>query len=261
MDTQKQPPARFPREGDLVICEITNIQSHCAFAKLKEYDGLEGMVHISEVSSSWIKNIRSFVREGKEIVCKVMSVDPVRRHISLSIRRVSEAEKGEKYDQIKREKKSAKMLERVAENLGGKLDVDSLREKLVKKFGEVYYGFEEAARSGEAALVEIGVAEKEARAITEIAKASIVFPEVTIGGTLTLQSYSPDGVETIKAVLLKVESMGAQVHYISAPSYLVRIVARDYKSAEKALKSAVDFALEKIKKSGGTGEFVRSQKE
>lgn len=260
MEIQKQP-GRFPREGDLVICEITNIQSHCAFAKLKEYEGLEGMVHISEVSSSWIKNIRSFVREGKEVVCKVMSVDPVRRHISLSIRRVSEAEKGEKYEQMKREKKSAKMLERAAELLGGKMDPNTLREKLIKKFGEVYYGFEEAARSGEGALVEIGVAEKEAHAIAEIAKASIVFPEVTIGGTLTLQSYASDGVDAIKTILSKMESLGAHVHYISAPSYGIKVVANDYKSAEKILKSAVDSALEKIKKSGGSGEFARSQKE
>lgn len=259
---RQQQTTGFPREGDLVLCEITNIQSHCAFAKLKEYEAIEGMIHISEISSSWIKNIRSFVREGKEVVCKVMSVDPIRRHISLSIRRVSEAEKGEKYDQMKREKKSAKMLERVAEKLGGEIvDLHGIREKLVKKFGEAYFAFEEAARSGEPALVEIGVPEREARAIAEVAKSSIVFPEVSIGGTLTIQSYAPDGVDAIKTVLSKMESMGAQVHYVSAPNYAIRFVAHDYKSAEKALKSTVDFALEKMKKSGGTAEFARSQKE
>lgn len=257
----KQPPSRFPREGDLVICEISSIQSHCAFAKLKEYEGLEGMIHISEVSSSWIKNIRTFVREGKEVVCKVMSIDPIRRHISLSIRRVSEAEKGDKYDQLKRERKSVKMLERVSEKLDGKMDLGDLREKLIKKFGEVYYGFEEAARTGAPAMAAIGISEREAWAIAEIAKASIVFPEVSIGGIITIQSYAPDGIEMIKTTLSKVESMGAQVHYISAPNYGIKVVAHDYKSAEKVLKAAVDFAHEKVKKSGGTCEFARSQKE
>lgn len=255
-------PDRFPREGDLVLCEIASIQPHCAFAKLKEYAGLEGMVHISEVSSSWIKNIRSFVREGKEVICKVMSVDPVKRHISLSIRRVSEAERGEKYEQMKRDKKSVKMLERVAEKLkvpGN--DLDDLREKLVKEFGEVYFGFEAAARFGEKALVEKGIPAGQAGAVAEIAKTSIVFPEVSISGTLSIQSYAPDGIDAIKRVLSKVESLGAQVQYISAPKYRIKVTANDYKTAEKALKSAVDLAVEGMKKSGGTGEFVRSQKE
>lgn len=251
--------AKFPHEGDLVLCEVTSIQPNCAFAKLKEYEGLDGMIHISEVSNSWIKNIRTFVREGKEVVCKVMSVDPARRHISLSLRRVSTADKGEKYEQIKREKKSAKMLERVAERL--KTGTGPLRERLAREFGEVYFGFEAAARSGEAALTEKGIPGDQAAAVTEIAKASIVFPEVSISGTLTIQSFEPDGIETIKGILAKVESLGAQVHYISAPKYRIKLTASDYKSAERQLKSVLDFALEAIKKSKGAGDFTRSQKE
>ena len=52
----------IPSENDLVICTITKVFSHGAFAKLDEYGDIEGFIHISEVASAWIKNIRDFVK-------------------------------------------------------------------------------------------------------------------------------------------------------------------------------------------------------
>lgn len=253
----------LPNEGDLVFCEVTNIQPNAAFAKLTEYENLEGMIHISEVSSSWIRNIKNHVKEGKKIVCKVIRVDLKKRYVSLSIRRVGEAERSGKFESIRREKKTVKMLERAAAKLNLTTeDADKkITKKLVKDFAEVYFAFEEAARHGAKALVEKGIPEDWAKAIEEIAKESITFPQVTVSGVLTLQSNSSNGVEVVKKILAEMaKEYDVQVHYISAPKYKISVVDSDYKIAERRMKEAVDYALGEIKKSKGAGDFLRKEK-
>ena len=60
----------YPEERDLVMCSVKEVFPYGAFVILDEYDK-EGMIHIKEISSSWVKNIRNHVREGQKIVCKV----------------------------------------------------------------------------------------------------------------------------------------------------------------------------------------------
>lgn len=62
----------FPEEGDIIIGNVIDVKSFGAFIELLEYPGKEGMVHISEVSSGWIKNIRDHIKKGQRVVAKVM---------------------------------------------------------------------------------------------------------------------------------------------------------------------------------------------
>ena len=71
----------WPEIGDLVVCTVVNVVDFGAFVQLDEYAKKEGLIHISEVASGWVKYIRDHVREGQKIVCKVLNVDPGRSHI------------------------------------------------------------------------------------------------------------------------------------------------------------------------------------
>ena len=64
----------YPEVGDHVIATIETITTYGAYAKLDEYNK-QGLLHVSEISSSWIRNIRDFVREGQKAVLKVIRVD------------------------------------------------------------------------------------------------------------------------------------------------------------------------------------------
>jgi len=74
----------WPEPGDLVVCTVSQVVDFGAFVTMDEYEGKQGLIHISEVASGWIKYIRDHVREGQKIVCKVLSVDRARHHIDLS---------------------------------------------------------------------------------------------------------------------------------------------------------------------------------
>ena len=93
----------LPEAGELVVGTIIRIMPYGAYAALDEYDGAEGLLHISEISSRWVKNIRDHVRERQKAVLKVLRVDREKRHIDLSLRRVNEREKREKLLAWKRE--------------------------------------------------------------------------------------------------------------------------------------------------------------
>ncbi|MGN1321035.1 MAG: S1 RNA-binding domain-containing protein, partial [Methanosphaera sp.] len=51
----------WPEEGDLIVGTVHKVLNYGAFAKLEEYEGKEAFIHISEVSSGWVKNIRDYV--------------------------------------------------------------------------------------------------------------------------------------------------------------------------------------------------------
>ena len=67
--------SEWPEVGDLVVATVRRIVDYGAYVHLDEY-GKEGLLHISEISSSWVRNIRDHVREGQKVVLKVLRVNP-----------------------------------------------------------------------------------------------------------------------------------------------------------------------------------------
>ena len=76
-----------PEIGELVVCTVRKILPHSVFVSIDEYQNLEGMNHISEISPGRIRNLRDYVIEGKTIVCKVLNINQ-QGNIDLSLRRV-----------------------------------------------------------------------------------------------------------------------------------------------------------------------------
>ncbi len=256
----------FPSEGDLVICTVSKISGHGAFVRLDEYAGRDGFIHISEVASIWVKNIRDYVREGQKTVAKVLSVDPQKGHIDLSVRRVGEAQKAAKTQEWKREQKAEKLLELVAKELNKTLNeaYEHIGFPLEEKYGGLYLGLEEILLEGENALEDISPEWK--TVLLRTVKENIVLPTVEIDGFIELRINDGDGVVKIRQALaesLKIPvppEIKLEIRYLSPPRYRVHVKAPDYKSAEEALKTAAEKAVAYINAKGGTGKYLREAK-
>jgi small subunit ribosomal protein S1 len=74
------------REGQLVEGKITHLTKFGAFARLDE--DLEGLIHISELSEHRINHPKEVVKEGETVTLRVIKIDPERRRIGLSRRKV-----------------------------------------------------------------------------------------------------------------------------------------------------------------------------
>lgn len=75
--------------GSIVDGVVTGLTGFGAFVSLP--DGKSGMVHISEVSSSFVKEIKDFLSEGQQVKVKVISISEDGK-IGLSIRKAAENE-------------------------------------------------------------------------------------------------------------------------------------------------------------------------
>lgn len=70
--------------GQKVTGEVTRVVDFGAFVKLE--DGVEGLVHISELSHKHVAKAEDVVKPGDQVQVKVISVDPDARRIGLSIK-------------------------------------------------------------------------------------------------------------------------------------------------------------------------------
>jgi small subunit ribosomal protein S1 len=78
------------RVGSIVNGKVTNITDFGIFVELEP--GIEGLVHVSEVSSDKLDNLGTVAEVGQEIQAEVLNIDQEERKISLSMKAIEDAE-------------------------------------------------------------------------------------------------------------------------------------------------------------------------
>lgn len=73
--------------GDIVNGVITGIQPYGAFVALD--DGHKGLIHISEISERYVKDVHLFVHMNERVDVKVLEIDENEDHIKLSLKAVA----------------------------------------------------------------------------------------------------------------------------------------------------------------------------
>lgn len=90
---QENPWSRVERMyhvGDTVNARITKLAQFGAFAEVEP--GVEGLVHISELSDERITHPKQVVREGEEVQLRIIRIDSQRHRLGLSLRQAEEGE-------------------------------------------------------------------------------------------------------------------------------------------------------------------------
>lgn len=75
------------KEGSIVRGKVTGIQSYGAFVQLSE--DCNGLIHISELSDGYVKDIRDFVNIGQYIDVKVLKFNSDNHQARLSLKGVA----------------------------------------------------------------------------------------------------------------------------------------------------------------------------
>ncbi len=236
----------FPMLGEIVICKITRINPNSAFARLEEYNK-EGMIHISEISSGWVRDIRNHIKPNQSVIAKVVRLNESAGEISLSLKRVDDKQQNEKMKEYNLNKKAEKMLEIAAKSMDMTLDkaYNEVGYALQENFGSLYDGFKASMKNAKL-LEKRGIPAKWIPKLKEIAEKSIEQKEFEFRSRLILRSVRPDGIMLIKSLLQQAEKSGLEVKYIAAPEYLVKYRTLDAKKGEKEF----DEKLSKVVASG-----------
>jgi len=84
------------RIGQLIKGKVSKLASFGAFVELEE--GVDGLVHISQISDDHVAKIRDVLQPGQEVEARVIKIDPIDRRIGLSIKAAKMAEEEFKVD-------------------------------------------------------------------------------------------------------------------------------------------------------------------
>ena len=95
-DPWESIPQRFPI-GSIVSGPITNVTDFGLFVELEE--GIEGLVHVSEISKEKIKSPVGQFKPGDTITARVINISPKDRKIGLSVKKIDEHDERSNYDE------------------------------------------------------------------------------------------------------------------------------------------------------------------
>lgn len=86
--------------GDIVEGEVTNLTDFGAFARIEA--GIEGLIHISELSEAKVNHPREIIHRGQRLTVRIISIDIERQRIGLSLKRapqpLDEEEEGDEIE-------------------------------------------------------------------------------------------------------------------------------------------------------------------
>jgi len=86
------------KKGKIVTGTVTGIEKYGIFVNLDEF--YSGLIHISEISNGFIKNINEFVNIGETIKVKIIDTDEESYHVKLSIKNIDYRSSKKKKQQI-----------------------------------------------------------------------------------------------------------------------------------------------------------------
>jgi small subunit ribosomal protein S1 len=151
--------------GDELEGTVTKVVAFGAFVEILE--GVEGLVHISELAQQHVENPREIVQPGDEVKVKILEIDSERRRLSLSIKRVEGQE-------LPRRPLADADLENVPE-LGLSEDVFAAQGEMVEEAPETEVAEEapEAEAAEEAPEAEVAEEAPEAEVAEEVPEAEV----------------------------------------------------------------------------------------
>lgn len=92
--------AKYYKVGDVLTGTVTGVQPYGAFVALDEHT--QGLVHISEITYGFVKNVGELLQVGQPVQVKVLEIDQSAQKISLSIRALQEKPPMKKRDALPR---------------------------------------------------------------------------------------------------------------------------------------------------------------
>jgi translation initiation factor 2 subunit 1 len=237
----------FPERDEFVVVKVNQILGYGVFVELLEYGKAKGFVHISNVSSSWVKNIRNIVKINQVRVAKVVGVDKQKRQIDLSFAGISpqlEKQKMAEFKQVNREEKLINLLAKQEKKTFDEV-WEEVADPLIEEYDSLYKAFEKVAL-GE----KINVLPKEwIKPVEELVEKNIVVSKKVLKGKIKAQTKKEKGLDAIKKLFEKINSIkGCNVIYGGAGTYILSCESTTYKEAEKLLSSTIEEAEKEAKK-------------
>ncbi|ANZ73377.1 BA75_00071T0 [Komagataella pastoris] len=258
---------KYPEVDDVVMVNVQQIAEMGAYVKLLEYDNIEGMVLLSELSRRRIRSIQKLIRVGKNEVVVVLRVDKEKGYIDLSKRRVSSEDIAKCEERYTKSKSVHSILRHCAEKFNMPLEelYRTIGWPLSKEFGHAYDAFK-------ISITDSTVFDKVQPPSQEVLEELKVYisrrltPQaIKCRADVEVSCFSYEGIEAIKSSLKAAEDISTEanqvkVKLVAAPLYVITTQSLDKTQGIEILERAIKIIEDSITKQGGSCNVTMAPK-
>jgi len=237
----------------VVMVNVRSIAEMGAYGRLLEYNDIEGMILLSELSRRRIRSINKLIRVGRSECVVVIRVDKDKGYIDLSKRRVSPEEVIKCEEKFAKAKAVNSILRHVGELMGYTSDkkLEELYEKTAwffddkySKPGFSYEAFKHAVQNPDV-LKECDIDEDTRKCLYDNICRRLTPQAMKIRADIDVECTYYEGVDAVKRALKKglefsTENMPIKINLIAPPLYVVTTNTLERNEGLERLNKALD---------------------
>lgn len=262
---------KYPEVDDVVYVQVKSIAEMGAYVSLLEYNNIEGMILLSELSRRRIRSITKLIKVGRQEPVMVLRVDKDKGYIDLSKRRVSPEDIQRCEDRFNKSKMVHSIMRHVAETTGQNLEelYKAIAWPLYRIFGHAFDAFKlTVADDGEAIIKRLeeehgGPLEVLTPAVRDQLLKNIkrrMTPQpLKIRADVEMTCFAYDGIERIKEAMRAAEASSTEecpikMKLVAPPLYVLTTQSLDKNRGVELLQAACDACKASVE--GAKGKLV-----
>lgn len=259
---------QYPEIESLVMVTVRHIAEMGAYVSLLEYNNIEGMILLSELSRRRIRSINKLIRVGRHEVVMVLRVDKEKGYIDLSKRRVSQEDVAKLEERYNKAKGVHSVLRHIAER--HKYYLEDLYKKvgwpLYKKYGHAYDAFKLALMDDTDDPFEgIDIPTELKEELKGYIRRRLAPQPIKIRADVEVSCFTYEGIEAIREALyagmaLSSEHSQIKCKLIAPPIYVLTLTTLDKDLGIALLNRAMDVIKTTITVKGGKMEIKMAPK-
>jgi len=255
---------KYPEVDEVVMVNVRSIADMGAYVHLLEYNNIEGMILLSELSRRRIRSINKLIRVGRTEPVVVIRVDKEKGYIDLSKRRVSKEDIERCTEKFSKAKAVNSIVRHVAQILGYKTDQELEQlytktawhfEKKTKLQGSAYDYFKQSV-TDPSLLDECGLDDETKKVLIENIHRKLTQNNVKIRADFECSCFTYEGIDAVKDALRAgmasgTEDIPIRINLIAPPVYVMTCSTPEKAEGLAILTKGCEVVEEKIKKAGG----------
>ncbi|KAL3669172.1 hypothetical protein V7S43_005556 [Phytophthora oleae] len=263
---------KFPEIDELVMVNVRSIAEMGAYVSLLEYNNIEGMILLSELSRRRIRSINKLIRVGKNEVVMVLRVDKEKGYIDLSKRRVSPEDIAKCEERYNKAKTVHGVLRQVAQE--NHLEIEDLYSKVAwplykkfkiettnedeKKVEYVHcYDLFKMGITDDAVFEGLDITPEILTALKAQIRRRLTPQPIKIRADIEVTCFTYEGIEAIRSALQAAQNVGTEdvpvkVKLIAPPMYVMTTSTLDKQKGIQKLQEAIEAVREHITAKKGT---------
>jgi translation initiation factor 2 subunit 1 len=248
----------YPEVDDYVLVQVKSVAEMGAYVELLEYNNIEGMILLSELSRRRIRSINKLIRVGRQEVVVVLRVDKEKGYIDLSKRRVAPEDIVAAEKKFNKSKSVHSIMRHVSETC--RIRMEELYQMfcwdLYKRFGHAEDAFKLCLTEPEQVLGKYNLPKELYDNLLKNIGRRLMPQAVKVRADIELSCFTYEGIDAIKAALKAGEACGSndvnvKIKLVAPPLYVMMATTMDKQEGIDLLTKACTAIGDTIKGKNG----------